>query len=257
MKRRTLIAHCAALPIFSGCSLIRRTPPEPTHAQRIGLGPVHDVESDIFRPGIGDISTTTVGTTMIAHTKARTTVAVVLKAPVLVDGRYDEDYRMRVVLRAGTYKIGGRDRAGNEYFNMSPLEANWIYRGQYTNKDSIIGDLKINTDGTTSLMWAYPGSTEFQEAQFKANGIERKPNHQTETEPRFRRELIYTGRSGSTINILYREFQNDMARPAFTQALQYDIAADQVIGYQGAKFKILAADNTSITFQMLTALPPL
>lgn len=73
-------------------------------------------------------------------------------------------------------------------------------------------------------------------------------------EPTFRRELVYTGRAGNTLGLLYREFQNDMARPAFSQQLQYDITNDPVIGYKGARFKVLGADNTSITYEVLAHL---
>ena len=50
----------------------------------------------------------------------------------------------------------------------------------------------------------------------------------------FHRELIYGGVSRGTITLTYREYANDMARPAFTQELNYDLADGEEIGFRGA-----------------------
>lgn len=66
----------------------------------------------------------------------------------------------------------------------------------------------------------------------------------------FRRELIYSGVSQGTVSIEYREFINDMARPAFSQTLRYDLAEGDVIGFRGARFQILDATNIDIRFKV-------
>jgi len=68
------------------------------------------------------------------------------------------------------------------------------------------------------------------------------------TEESFKRELIYTGLSGSTLSLAYREFKNDLARPAFSQDLRYDLGSSKTIGYNGARFDILRATNLEITY---------
>lgn len=70
----------------------------------------------------------------------------------------------------------------------------------------------------------------------------------------FKRELIYSGVSQNTISILYREFQNDMARPAFSQELKYDLTQGSAIGYKGARFEVIKANNTGIVYKVLKAL---
>lgn len=67
----------------------------------------------------------------------------------------------------------------------------------------------------------------------------------------FKKELLYLGKSGNTINLTYREFSDNFARPAFTNNLQYDLGDGNVIGYQGARFKVISADNTSITYEVI------
>jgi hypothetical protein len=40
----------------------------------------------------------------------------------------------------------------------------------------------------------------------------------------FRREILYSGGAKGTIQLQYREFANDFARPAFSQDLSFDLA---------------------------------
>jgi hypothetical protein len=70
----------------------------------------------------------------------------------------------------------------------------------------------------------------------------------------FKRELVYSGVSQNTISILYREFKHDIARPAFSQELKYDLAQGNEIGFRGARFLVLKAGNTSIRYKVLRAL---
>lgn len=67
----------------------------------------------------------------------------------------------------------------------------------------------------------------------------------------FRRELVYNGRSGQTIKLLYREFTQEMIRPAFTQEVTYDLKAGDIVGFKGSRFKVNNADNTKIQYVVL------
>lgn len=75
--------------------------------------------------------------------------------------------------------------------------------------------------------------------------------------PGFRQELLYNGKSGETIKVLYREFQNDMARPAFSQELTYDLAESDIIGFQGVRIRVIRATNVAITYSVLKHFPPI
>lgn len=67
----------------------------------------------------------------------------------------------------------------------------------------------------------------------------------------FRQQVLYQGRSGSTIRLSYREFAGDLARPAFTQDLTFDIEGDPIVGAKGARLEVLEATNTSITYRLI------
>jgi len=69
----------------------------------------------------------------------------------------------------------------------------------------------------------------------------------------FKKELIYNGKSGNTIKIIYREYIDDMARPAFTQNLNYDLSEGNLISFKGCKLEIINAKNTGVEFKILSS----
>lgn len=67
----------------------------------------------------------------------------------------------------------------------------------------------------------------------------------------FQQTLIYSGGVGKKINIGYREFSNNSARPAFNNDVEYDLSTSREIGYKGALLEVLTADNSSITYKVI------
>lgn len=63
--------------------------------------------------------------------------------------------------------------------------------------------------------------------------------------------LIYSGRIGNRITLGYREFSNDMARPAFNNDVTYDLDESKILGYKGARIEVLNASNTELTYKVL------
>ena len=70
--------------------------------------------------------------------------------------------------------------------------------------------------------------------------------------PSFKQELVYNGRVGKNLKIIYREFSNNMARGAFSQEAQYDLSVSDIIAFKGARLKILNATNELIEYQVLS-----
>lgn len=77
----------------------------------------------------------------------------------------------------------------------------------------------------------------------------------SETRNSFQQTLIYSGRVGSKINIGYREFSNNTARPAFNNEVEYDLSESKRLGYKGAIIEVLEADNSSIRYKVLRNFP--
>ncbi|OFE11414.1 hypothetical protein PHACT_12725 [Pseudohongiella acticola] len=67
----------------------------------------------------------------------------------------------------------------------------------------------------------------------------------------FQQTLIYSGRVGDRVNIGYREFSSNAARPAFNNDVEYDLSESSTIGYRGARLEIIEATNEQIRYRVL------
>lgn len=67
----------------------------------------------------------------------------------------------------------------------------------------------------------------------------------------FQRSLVYNGRVGNKVNIAYREFYGDIARPAFNNNVEYDLATSKTIAYKGALIEVIEADNQTVKYKVL------
>jgi len=69
----------------------------------------------------------------------------------------------------------------------------------------------------------------------------------------FKRELVYQGAAGGTLRLLYREYANDLARPAFSQEATYDLSPSgpTLATFKGAQIEVLEAGNAGIRYRVL------
>lgn len=67
-----------------------------------------------------------------------------------------------------------------------------------------------------------------------------------------KQDFIYNGKVGNAIKFTYREYVNDLARPAFTQDLQYDLTESNIIGFRGLRIEIQSATNIKIQYKVLS-----
>lgn len=69
-----------------------------------------------------------------------------------------------------------------------------------------------------------------------------------------RRELVYQGAGGGILRLMYREYKNDMARPAFSQELTYDLATEGVtlVSFQDSRIEVRSAGNSGIEYTVLS-----
>lgn len=67
-----------------------------------------------------------------------------------------------------------------------------------------------------------------------------------------KQEFIYNGKVNNGIKFTYREFSDNLARPAFTQDIQYDLSESNVIGFKGLRIEIISAENIKIKYKVLS-----
>ncbi|WP_151899777.1 hypothetical protein [Sulfurimonas hydrogeniphila] len=111
--------------------------------------------------------------------------------------------------------------------------------------------IDMNNDNTFTYLTTQ-GSKDFvkldQSTKYKLE--KSKPIY---TEDSFKYVALYQGKKGNLIKISFREFKDNMARPAFTQDIEYELEKDgkTIIGFKGLRIKVLKATNMNITYKVI------
>lgn len=67
----------------------------------------------------------------------------------------------------------------------------------------------------------------------------------------FKIQIIYAGLDGDNFKVTYREFKNDLARPAFNQDIVYNLNKSKIIRYKNFRIEISNASNEEISYVVL------
>lgn len=167
---------------------------------------------------------------------------------LLVQGSFTEREALYVSERAssfggvfvnkGYYLKTGKDRKG-EYYQVF----NSIPDGGSVNPPNI--GLILNQDGRVCILTALMTKS----CQLKIDA--KKTIINVASDNTFQQTLIYSGKVGNKINIGYREFSSNVARPAFNNDVEYDLNESKTIGYKGALLEVVDANNQSIKYKVL------
>jgi hypothetical protein len=67
-----------------------------------------------------------------------------------------------------------------------------------------------------------------------------------------RYELVYLGMNGSVLRIAYREYSNELARPAFSNELTFNVDPKRPtpFRYRDLRFEVLSIDGEGITYKL-------
>lgn len=236
--RASIVGVLVAL-VSSGCmgSVQKRTFSRIPYAPEIINSPPENTEAQAE-----------IGTSMVATAKRYVSPGIRLAAGIHHQGTYSM-YQYGLSVPAGLLYEAGTDAAGT-FFEATQETTYHAYTGR-----------TIKVRGGVYVPKASPAATEVYWLATDNESAAMSDDHPGITferttaerwgEESFKRELVYGGVSENTITILYREFLDDMARPAFSQELKYDLSKGDVIGYRGARFQVLNVTNTTITFKTL------
>ena len=246
MKRLFIVL---ALLVLTGCSAM--------YVDR----PYKQVNTAAFEamrywPANGDQMITQVGDPMIYASMIAAVPTAILPAPIKRIVPYSATLRMQLEINDLELPQAGIDEVGGKYFH-APHGIGLAYesKGAFPKPIPYRGGIHITADGKRSIYWFWEGAlttasmVPAPDVNFKEDIRERPAK-----ESPFRRELIYSGQSQTTMSIIYREYVNDWIRPAFSQDLKYDSAKGSAIGYKGARIEVLSASNTAITYRVLAPL---
>lgn len=202
----------------------------------------------VSSPSVNTEAEAEIGTSMVATAKRIRSPGIRLSEGITHQGT-NNGYPFTLAIPAGTLFEAAKDPAGTFYEYPTPLEFR-LYTGHVL---KVRGGVFVPSaaPAATEIFWLAtdnpntPLNDEHPGIQFEPSTAERWGSES------FKRELVYGGVSQNTITVLYREFMNDMARPAFSQELKYDLSKGDVIGYRGARFQVLDVTNTTIKFKAL------
>lgn len=208
---------------------------------------VHPVSETVRSPKLDSEVEVEIGQSMISTARRTPNPALKLDAPVVHHGE-NLGHQFQVTIPAGYLELAGTDSTGRFFKAEKPL-------------DFMVGTVKVPVEGgvyvpndksrPSEFYWMSNDRHQPLNDPDPAIGGRVVEDHAQYDNESFRRELVYSGISQNTISILYREFLNDMARPAFSQELRYDMAQGKLIGYKDARFEIVKATNTVIRFKVL------
>lgn len=195
------------------------------------------VAIDISEPPLGQVVTAEVGGTMLKQGRYTEHDAIFLPGTVKVGviGTY--------TFSRGYYVREGED-AKNEFYHPEPgPEGGRVDKGALTDPYKTL--LVQKSDGM------FCGVSVFNARVCERNVPFERLKRPALTADGFQQTLLYSGRIGNKINISYREFSNNMARPAFNNDVEYDLSESMVIGYKGAEIEIVEATNRLIKYRVI------
>lgn len=220
------IAAAACLAMLSACTVPKAN--------------YHPASVAISEPPLGTVNTSQVGD------------------PILQQGRYREAEAIHVehttsagwayTLSPGYYVKQGDDDSGEYYLPGGGNEAGRVEKAFIADPwESVMARKR---DGVLCVITVFNvavcgDDTSFEHKKLALYG------HDS-----FQQTLIYSGRVGSKINIGYREFSDNMARPAFNNDVEYDLSESSTIGYKGAQIEVLEATNQFIRYKVIKNFKP-
>ena len=238
------------IPLFFGCVLAIFSVQgcvTPSENMRRSYTPIYHSPTITDYPSVGEIRSIEVGESLVSKDKQITMPAIDIEQAI--EGPA-ENLGKKYVLTAlaGRYVEKAKDAFGKYY---EAREGKILEDGRaIKNKAGI-----YVTDANPQKTEFYFMGNATTPLSYARDGIPfSKSVQQTRDELSFRKELVYTGISQTVVNILYREFKDDMARPAFSQDLKYDLSESKVVGYRGARFEIIKATNQGLTYKTLKQL---
>lgn len=154
--------------------------------------------------------------------------------------------------------VSGYTLHGGFYPQVGQDQETTFHRFVYGNAPAEIGTLSKNVlvDPPQTIQAALDGSqicvvTAFNLRTCRERSFERVERVVANVNS-FQQTLLYSGRVGDKVNISYREFSGNYARPAFSNDVEYDLSSSTEIAYRGARIEVIEATNSSITYRVLS-----
>jgi len=198
------------------------------------------------RPSVGTTATRTIGTTLIEQGR-------LYKVPSL---KLISDYKTKWIRNMGTRAFPITFSQGTTLTKAAEYQGVPIYTGPSLGgmgkpsgqQSDITHGLGVTKDMEVEYVYAAGGVID----ETKGRSINAEETYTlAKGSKSFKQEFLYSGKEDNTILFSYREFKNDLARPAFTQNVRYDLSESKTIAFKGLRLRIIEATNSSLTYKIL------
>lgn len=189
----------------------------------------------ISEPPLNTVQTSFVGDILLRQGKYKEHDAIYLPIKADVSWAY--------TLRAGYYLKHGEDDSAEYYVPGGGDESGYVEKAGLADPWKSVMAMKDNP--TLCVVTVFNATSCGSRMNFERR---RKPINSQDS---FQQTLIYSGKVGNKINIGYREFSADFARPAYNNDVEYDLSESNIIGYKGAQLEILEATNQYIRYRII------
>lgn len=188
------------------------------------------------QPAIGETATATAGSPMFQRESFTAAKAVQLDADASLTGLFTVKAKagetIRVV-REDAGLVACKFRDGYEYICLRDKDLDGIFDGKSTE--------------SAPLFWMGAGNSVRYHA-IDPIRLEGEPGA-------FRQVLGFLGVSGQTLRLSYREFADDMARPAFTDEITFTLSGKfpERVAYRDLAIDVLGVDNAGMRYVIVNA----
>jgi hypothetical protein len=222
---------CLLLLVVAGCA---STAPAPQFISRVGEEPVAGVEA---QARVGES----------VYTKFDYRSERVLRLAQGINQNYSGCFRCVISVPPGA--VIERKGSGGEFCTR---EAQHVRGSTGRGSDQVVCFTRLGTRneifqlrviGTLGTWSAVDPPVAFEEAELMVG-------------EGFKSELVYQGVAAGVLRLLYREYSQNLARPAFQQDLTYTLeaAGPTEVGFRGLRLEVLSADNSRIRYRVVTGL---
>ena len=194
------------------------------------------ISLDISKPPLNTVQKAFVGDKMLLQGKYTEIDAIKLENPIDIGWSY--------TLLPGFYLKKGEDSDTETYLPSQTSDGGAIDKAALADQWSAI--MAYKNEDKICVITVLNAFTCANNASFERT---KKPSLTSDS---FQQTLIYSGRVGEKINVSYREFSNNVARPAFNNEVEYDLSNSDMIAYKGAKIRIISATNEFIKYEVLS-----
>lgn len=147
------------------------------------------------------------------------------------------------IIPAGDYAKTGQDAVSEFYSGINSKTGLVIPNRPMINDP--VKNIQVKNNGEVCIITIFNGT------KCDIGNIYKKVKINSSVQNSFQQTLLYNGKVGNKINIGYREYTDGLARPAFSNEVEYDLSESKTIRYKGAVLDIIDANNQSITFKLI------